>query len=188
MEESVKPRKKRGFTRENARIYRQRGHNDSLEFALAIGLTKDYRNDLQAKKDVIDPSGDSHSVKSGDKKWQIFLYGLSRFETDTAFLAMNGIGRILINCINSFPKTFEEYQTSKNSGKQRLRKSMIHLKNKLRENYRLHAFLNCARSIHISPFINDSLFFKIISKMRNTPELVFYRLNSCAVFGGCICI
>ena len=67
---------KRALSSADARWVRQRGHNDALEFALAIGLPRDYRNDPQAKKDVIDPSGDAHSVKSGEKKWQIFLYGL----------------------------------------------------------------------------------------------------------------
>jgi hypothetical protein len=37
-------------------------------------LSNDYQNDVQAKKDVIDFNGDSHSVKSGKKRWQIFLY------------------------------------------------------------------------------------------------------------------
>lgn len=55
--------KKRGLDTENARKIRQKGHDDALEFALAIGLDSDYKNDIKAKKDVIDPSGDAHSVK-----------------------------------------------------------------------------------------------------------------------------
>lgn len=74
--------KKRGLDSEGARKVRQQGHDDALEFALSIGLNSDYQNDSKAKKDVIDPSGDGHSVKSGNKKWQIFLYGVNRFETD----------------------------------------------------------------------------------------------------------
>mgnify|MGYP001604182323 CR=1 FL=1 len=67
--------KKRSLSTEDARWVRQRGYNDALEFALAIGLPRDYQNDPQAKKDVIDKSGDAHSVKSGEKKWQIFWEG-----------------------------------------------------------------------------------------------------------------
>ena len=42
--------KKRGLSSVDARIIRQRGHTNALEFALSIGLTRDYRNDLRAKK------------------------------------------------------------------------------------------------------------------------------------------
>ena len=93
-----KIRKKRGLSSVGARKVRQKGYDDALEFALAIGLDKDYKNDAKAKKDVIDPSGDAHSVKGGQKKWQIFLYGLGRFKSDEAFTVMNGIGELLILC------------------------------------------------------------------------------------------
>ena len=59
---------KRGLSTEGARIVRQRGHDDALAFALSIGLDSDYKNDVVAKKDVIDLSGDAHSVKSGAKR------------------------------------------------------------------------------------------------------------------------
>lgn len=78
-------RKTRASSSDEARRYRQQGHDDALLFALAIGLSEDYKNDAKAKKDVIDPSGDSHSVKSGEKKWQIFLYRLNRFKSDPFF-------------------------------------------------------------------------------------------------------
>src|SRR3990167_2918767 len=135
-------RKKRALSSEDARWVRQRGHNDALEFALAIGLTDDYKNNSQAKKDVIDLSGDAHSVKSGQKKWQVFLYGIGRFQSDDAFRVMNGIGALLIDCINAFPPTFLEYQTDKVSAKDRLRVSMRALFKKLSEKPRLRAFLN----------------------------------------------
>ena len=82
-----------------ARAYRQKGHDDALQFALHLGLDRDYQRDPKAKKDVIDPSGDAHSVKSGEKKWQIFLYRRSRFETDYGFQGMNGIGTLLIGIL-----------------------------------------------------------------------------------------
>ncbi len=135
-------RKKRALTSEGARAVRQQGHDDALEFALAIGLSTDYKNDPQAKKDVIDPSGDAHSVKSGAKKWQVFLYGLGRFESDHAFIAMNGIGALLAECINVFPPTYAEYTRDKISAKERLRIPMVKLAEKLQEIPRLKAFLN----------------------------------------------
>lgn len=134
-------RKKRGLNSEDARKVRQKGYDDALEFALAIGLNTDYKNDAKAKKDVIDPSGDAHSLKGGEKKWQIFLYGLGRFGNDEAFAAMNGIGALLIDCIEAFPDSFDQYQSDKTSAKQRLRIPMVKLAEKLKEPYRLRAFL-----------------------------------------------
>lgn len=139
--EPEKIRKKRALSSEKARIVRQRGHNDALEFALQIGLTRDYQNDRHAKKDVIDPSGEAHSVKSGEKKWQIFLYRQGRFEDDLAFRVMNGIGELCIRCIEAFPPTFEEYQKDKASAKEKLRMPMRELAEKLQNRNRLKAFL-----------------------------------------------
>src|SRR3989338_10465714 len=106
-------KKRRAMTAEKARFVRAEVHKDALEFALAIGLKSDYKNDLKVKKDVIDQAGDAYSVKSGQKRWQIFLYGKNRFETDNAFKSMNGIGQLLIECINLYPDSFTDYQKNK---------------------------------------------------------------------------
>jgi hypothetical protein len=55
--ETPRIRKSRASSSDEARRYRQQGHDDALAFALAIGLNEDYKNDAKAKKDVIDPSG-----------------------------------------------------------------------------------------------------------------------------------
>jgi hypothetical protein len=80
--------KKRATSSDRAREVRAKGHADAREFALLIGLPSDYKNDLKAKKDVIDHNGDAHSVKSGNKWRQIFLYSFNRIKTDYAFAAM----------------------------------------------------------------------------------------------------
>lgn len=134
-------KRKRAMTTEKARHVRAQGYQDALEFALAIGLTKDYENDRQAKKDVIDLSGDAHSVKSGEKRWQIFLYHRSRFEEDYAFTSMNGIGQLLIECLDTFPGSFNEYTKNKQYYKQELRKSMKELCEKFQEKRRVKTFL-----------------------------------------------
>ena len=54
--ETPRIKKSRASTSEQARQYRQQGHDDALEFALSIGLDRDYKNDAKAKKDVIDLS------------------------------------------------------------------------------------------------------------------------------------
>ena len=133
--------KSRGSDPERARDYRQKGHDDALAFALTLGLSTDYRNDKQAKKDVIDPSGDAHSVKSGTKKWQIFLYRRSRFENDDGFQALNGIGELLIHCIDVFPATYSAFRQNESDSKERLRTPMRELKDRFQRKALLRAFL-----------------------------------------------
>jgi len=135
---------KRGLSTEGARIVRQKGHDDALAFALCIGLDSDYKNDVVAKKDVIDLSGDAHSVKSGTKKWQLFLYGLTRFSEDDFFQTMNGIGQLLIKCIQSFPPDIEDYEKDKQSAKEKCRIPMRELKELLQEKRRVRSFINKA--------------------------------------------
>jgi hypothetical protein len=55
-------RKSRASSSEQARAYRAQGYTDAKEFAHAIGLADDYKNNNLAKKDVIDLSGDAHFV------------------------------------------------------------------------------------------------------------------------------
>lgn len=134
--------KRKAMSSERAREVRQKGHDDALEFALSIGLESDYKNDVKAKKDVIDPSGDAHSVKSGKKRWKIFLYHKSRFEEDSAFQTMNGIGQLLVQSLEIFPDSFENYKNNKQYYKNQLQNLMIELKDRLSEKRRLKAFLN----------------------------------------------
>lgn len=133
---------KRGLSSEDARKVRQQGHDDAFEFAMLIGLETDYQNDIVAKKDVIDPSGDAHSVKSGHKKWQLFLYGANRFRSDDFFQTMNGIGQLLVKCIEAFPERFEDYEGNKHEAKQSCRIPMVALKELLQEKRRVRTFIN----------------------------------------------
>ena len=137
----MQPRRTRASDPDQARETRQRGHANALAFAQAIVMQADYRNDPQAQKDVIDPSGDSHSLKSGAKKWQIFLYGRNRFESDDGFQALNGVGELLIHCIDTFPPEFNDYRRNPNPSKQRLRTPMRELKDRFQRKALLRAFL-----------------------------------------------
>ena len=155
-------RPRRASTPEQARQYRQRGHEDALAFATAIGMTRDYRNDIQAKKDVIDPAGDAHSIKSGEKKWQVFLYSRSRFESDDGFQALNGVGSLLIHCIDAFPPRYEDYRGDENSAKERLRTPMRELKDRFQRKALLRAFLRKSifngGEVDYLTFLNDGKF------------------------------
>lgn len=135
---------KRGLSSEDARKVRQQGHDDAFKFAMLIGLESDYQNDIVAKKDVIDLSGDAHSVKSGNKKWQLFLYGINRFRDDDFYQTMNGIGQLLVKCIEAFPENFSEYQRNKTKAKENCRIPMRELKQLLQEKRRVRSFINKA--------------------------------------------
>jgi hypothetical protein len=137
----MKVQRKRAMTSEKASQVKKQGHLDAKEFAKLIGLEDDYQNDAKAKKDVIDKNGDAHSLKSGNGYWQIFLYGKQRFELDTAFKAMNGIGKIMLDCVNSIPDSKDEYKENKAYYKTEIARQMVLLQEKLQEQYRLDAFL-----------------------------------------------
>lgn len=96
--------KKRAMSSEKASQVKLKGHQDAREFAEVLGIGKEFKSEPQAKKDVIDVNGYSYSVKSGEKKWQIFLYGKTRFEKDYTFKGMNGLGKLFLDCINIFPE------------------------------------------------------------------------------------
>ena len=104
-----------------------------------------YKNGVTAKKDVIDQNGDTHSVKGGEKKWQVFLYGMKRFQTDPIYKVMggvgDGVGTLLYSCLDCFPEKFDEYELDKEKYKQLLKSNMLALGGKLQNNNVFSAFL-----------------------------------------------
>lgn len=134
--------KKKAMTSEKASFVKRRGHADAREFAEALGIGKEFKSDPKAKKDVIDLEGRSYSVKSGEKKWQIFLYGKTRFEQNYVFKGMNGLGNLFLACINSFPSERVDYLKNKNFYKEKLKIPMRKLCKKLKAKRLLAAFLD----------------------------------------------
>ena len=134
--------KKKAMTSEKASYVKLKGHSDAREFAECLGIGKEFKSDPRAKKDVIDLEGYSYSVKSGEKKWQIFLYGETRFKEDYTFKSMNGLGELFLKCIESFPKLRNDYLKNKQLYKMRLQKPMRELCQKLKEKRLLGAFLD----------------------------------------------
>ena len=135
--------KKRAMTRDKARQVRDSGHAKAKLFANFIGLSNDYQNDIKAKKDVIDKNGDAHSIKSGHF-WQIFLYSRTRINSDPSFKVMNGIGQLMVNCLDVFPEKRSDYLKEKAVYKNKLGGIMLELKDKMKESYRIEAFLSKA--------------------------------------------
>ena len=149
---------RRGGTSEQGRIYRQAGHDNALLFALFLGLDEDYQRDKRAKKDVIDPAHDAHSVKSGEKKWQVFLYRRSRFATNHGFKFLNGIGQLLLDCIDAFPPEYTDYEQNKTEYKRRLQVPMRTLKDRFQDKELVKAFLS--KSIFNSGEVNYLTIFQ----------------------------
>lgn len=133
---------KRWLSSDDARKIRQKWHDDALEFAIKIWMPNDYQNNQKAKKDVIDPSWDAHSLKGWNKKWQIFLYWLWRFQSDEQFAVMNGMGQLLIDCLEAFPSSYTDYIIDKATSKEKLRIPMRNLAEKLQAPARLRWFLH----------------------------------------------
>ncbi|MEK7124535.1 MAG: hypothetical protein AAB877_02540 [Patescibacteria group bacterium] len=118
---SEKIRKSRAMTTEAARRVKLAGHEAEKEFANLIG-GQIYPG--TRKKDVIDTQNNIHSVKSGDKKWQIFLYSKSRFEESIGFLG----ARLFLECIDCFPEKRKDYLDNKGKYKISLQQKMRKLK------------------------------------------------------------
>lgn len=151
--------KKRAMTSEKARSVKKRGHEDEKEFAELIGAGYQYQNGQTDKKDVIDMNGDTHSVKSGDTRWQVFLYGMKRFQEDKIFKVMggigDGIGDLIYSCLNCYPISHSTYEEEKENTKQMLQSRMLALCGKLQNDDVFAAFLsksifNCGEVIYLT--------------------------------------
>ena len=71
----------------------------------------------------------------------MFLYGRNRFLNDDGFQALNGIGSLLVHCIDAFPPRYEDYEGNKAAAKERLKTPMRELKDRLQRKALLRAFL-----------------------------------------------
>lgn len=134
--------KKRAMTSDKASRVKRQGHLDAIQFAEVLGVGKEFKSEPQAKRDVIDSYGYAYSVKSGEKKWQIFLYAKKRFEEDFEFKAINKLGDLFLECINCFPEDRKDYIKNKIYYKNCLKNPMEKLCNELQNKDILSAFLN----------------------------------------------
>ena len=160
--------RKHAMSSQKASQVKKDGHKKEVEFTYLIGLDDAYQNDRKAKKDVIDFNGDAHSIKSG-KWWQIFLYSQNRIKNDYGFLAMNGMGQLILDCLNAFPNTFTEYCENKKVFKTKLQIPMVALKEKLQDVNRLKAFLS--KSIFNS---GEVQYLTIYNKFDNAFHCFYY--------------
>ena len=130
---------KKAMSSKQASFIKKRGENDEEEFVRLINGTRIKGTN---KRDIFDKQGNRHSIKGGEKKWQIFLYGTSRFEKDIIFKRLNGIGLILLDALNVFPDNFSEYQKNKIHFKKLLQPHMRKLCGILQNKQSLKAFLS----------------------------------------------
>ena len=134
--------KKRAMSSEQASLKKLKGHKVEEEFARAIGGEVN-KSSQQDKKDVLDRQHRTYSVKGGTW-WQIFLYRKSRLESNTIFQSIGEIASILIDCIDVFPPSRDEYLRSKHNYKIALQAPMQALKEELTNKKLLAAFLSKA--------------------------------------------
>jgi hypothetical protein len=98
-------RKRRAMTSEAASKVKRSGHEVEAELAEMIGGII-YPG--TSKRDVVDSKGKLHSVKSGEKKIQIFLYSRQRFEKSVGFIG----APFFVDIIESFPEKWQQYRGS----------------------------------------------------------------------------
>lgn len=166
MFEDKKEPRKRAMTSEKASEVKKQGHSDEKEFAKLIRMENEYQNGPTDKKDVVDKNGDTHSLKGGTKRWQLFLYGINRFENDLIFKVMggvgDGIGQLLFSCLEVFPLKYDEYILNKEKYKNLLKPKMIALCGKLQDkdvfaSFLLKSIFNCGEVTYLT-IKNDDKF------------------------------
>jgi len=133
-----KPHGYRGSSPKKASEVKLAGHKAEDYFAELIGNEDGVIPGL-GKADVTDNNGDNHTVKSAKIKWQIFLYARSNFER---WLPMNGVSKLLLECIDAFPDEYRTYAADKKKYKEKLRGPMRDLKDKLCDPDTLKLFLS----------------------------------------------
>ena len=132
----------KGMTSEEASIKKVSGHINEFDYASLIG--GEVNKGSQSKKtDVVDKRHGTHSVKSG-KKWQIFLYGKSRFASDNVLKGVGRVSDLLIDCIDALPLDREERVRDSSSSKQAIQGPMQELALELANRNILRAFLTLA--------------------------------------------
>jgi len=132
----------KGMESEDASLKKIAGHVNEDDYAELIGgqVNKGTQTD---KKDVIDISHRTHSVKSG-KKWQMFLYSRSRLEENTVLQGIGNIANLIIACIDSVPASRDDRQksdSSKQAAKIALQKPMQELASELQNPKIFKAFI-----------------------------------------------
>ena len=133
---------KRAMTHAHASQVKVEGHRNESQFAEAID-GRVHKGKHTDKRDVIDGSDYSHSVKAG-KWWQIFLYGEQRLKTNTMFQGIGNVASIMVACIGAYPQTFDEYKADKPRFKEALREPMRALRIELENPDIFGAFLEKA--------------------------------------------
>lgn len=130
--------KRKAMTSEHASKVKRAGHAREEVFADLIGgeVNKGAQTD---KKDVLDKQHRFHSVKGGTW-WQIFLYGRERFVSNTILKGIGRFSKIMIDCIDAFPKSRAEYRANPHNYKIRLQKPMAMLAKELDDIDKRRAF------------------------------------------------
>ena len=112
-----KVRRSRASTPDQAREYRQAGHNEEDLLVLLYGWNKP-QNHI-GKTDLIDELNNRYSVKKGSAKhWQIFLYKINRLENDPFLRKINhdnvgNFSELIVEGLKCFPEDFADYKGEK---------------------------------------------------------------------------
>lgn len=131
--------RRRAMSSAHASDVKRSGHRNEEDFAFLIGGQVNLGSHID-KKDVIDAQHRFHSVKAGTW-WQIFLYGRERLRTNTIFQGLGNLADTMINCLDAYPDTYEDYLNDKETAKLNLQPHMRQLRDELDNPRLFRAFL-----------------------------------------------
>lgn len=115
------------------------GYTNEEDYAHIIG-GRVTRGSHTGKTDVVDSYDGRHSVKSGKRSWQVFLYAESRLNSNTILQGIGNVATLLGNCLRVFPDTRETMISNREYYKQALQKPMRELSAELQKASIFNAF------------------------------------------------
>jgi len=144
-----KVRGSRASTPDQAREYRQAGHNEEDLLVLLYGWKKP-ENHI-GKTDLIDELNNHYSVKKGSAKhWQVFLYTLNRLENDQSLhdIKLENVGNfseLIVKGLKYFPQDFDSYNgEEKHQGKLNFANAIMQILSLFSKKDNIYKFLDFA--------------------------------------------
>lgn len=133
------PQGYKGMEPDEAQMKKVAGHTNEDDYADIIG-GRVTRGPHTGKTDVVDPYDGRHSVKSGRKSWQVFLYAESRLDSNTILQGIGNVATLLGDCLRVFPKDRATMIDNRDYYKQSLQLPIRELSNELQKDNVFKAF------------------------------------------------
>ncbi len=135
----MKPPGYKGMESDEAQMKKVAGHTNEDDYAGILG-GRVTRGSHTGKTDVVDFNDGRHSVKSGKRSWQVFLYAESRLNSNTILQGIGNVATLLGDCLRVFPKDRETMLDNRDYYKQALQPPMRELSDEFQKENVFKAF------------------------------------------------